>query len=795
MGTELKELLDISSRIINNLNTLKNNTVTSEMPKKIDEVNQQLSEQQKLLNQTNVKQIGGETNKTLQSNISQQQQLVSELGFNQKTTSGVIDQSLDNLADSNDVFDQVQLSAKNTVAYNQVHIQQLNAQTRLSTSNFGTRSAPDMGEALKFTAMANWKNIANAVGTGLEWIPFFQYLGKGIKLTVEAAQELVNAAVEVAGMANQFADRLEDFTSRADEAFKSTLQQLGIVSVEAFGKPSQAGLIKKNILTAGAYMVQQVGIAFGPEQIADFQKAYAEISKTSLSFSDTDYVTMGEIQKTLDLSSQESAELANMFINMGVNVTNVGGFVKSIMSLSSQAGVNSRDVIKDMKDYFKSSQAFKLGSSLQDMARIMTFAKRIKVDLGGMLDLMNSVADPQEAIDLGMQLQALSTDFLNLEPVDLLGASLTNVEAFTKMITDPIRDHINKYFDIRSGQMTFFGKQFSDQYLKMKGVNKVFKSEVAFTEFLARAGKRGELQKAINNSLAVYSGYISFTPDEQDLILDNLAANIQGNGLEGTIMSLGNKKLKNLNTADFKTLLDPNFNKENPDALKLAAEGTVSDKEKLDVNKLMIESMSWTADAIKGVNDLLTSKDYRETLGMISNTVMDVGTEVFENTDFKNMHLLADNLKLTVAEAYIFGDYLVDNAKTGVNILSEALKQGMAFVSYANGGSPNTTTPSAITPQTQSVGGLIDVPSVKIPTKSLQSSSKYISASGNNAMLSDLLSSFMTNQFGPGVISQMGSGGTTKIVVSGEIRNIINNKDAGALDGEKVLKILEKQLV
>ncbi len=792
MGTDLNNLLDLSNRIINNLNTLKNNTVTSDMSKQISQINQDLTEQQKLLSKTNTKQLGGETNKNINSNIQQQNQLISDLGLNQQNTSGAIDKSLIKLDKSNIVTDKLIKTEKRTVAYNTIQIKKANLQSKIIGDNFGTRTPESLGTAGEFMLAKNWKTIGKGIGTLLEWIPFAQYVGKAIKIGVGIAEDLVEAATEISGMVNDFADKLQDTVSKSDEAIRSTYQQLGLVSTKAFGTQTQVDQIQKNILVASSYMVQKVGIAFGPEQIAEFQKSYAEISKLSLAFHETDYVTMGEVQTVLDLSAHESAELAKMFIDMGSSVGDVSKFVTTLMDASNQSGVNSRMLIKDMKDYFKSSNLFKFGGGLQDISRIMSYAKRIKVDLSGMFKLMDSVSEPEAIVDLGAQLQALDTVFLGLDPIDLMGAAMGDVEQFMKMITDPMRDNIDKFFDIREGQMTTYGKNFSRGLLNIKGIDQVFKSQQELADFFAKSGKEKDIKTALMNSAELYSNFLTLTPEEQNDLIGVLAANIQGSGLEGKITGLNDIRLKDLKLLDFKTLLKPDFQTK---SLEEAAVGTMSVKDRLESNKLLVDSMSWTTKSINDVNTALTSDEFRGTLMTVSNAIMDVGLAVFDDTNFRNLALLHDNLKLTVTEAYLFGDLLVDNAKTGINILTSSIKSAMGYISEGSDVINSvTTTSTALPEQTQSRGGLIDTKSIQIPNKSLQSSSKFMSAGGTSSMLSDLLSSFMTNRFGPGVVSQMGPAGTTKIIVTGEIRNIINEKDVGAISGDKILKILENHM-
>lgn len=605
----------------------------------------------------------------------------------------------------------------------------------------------------------------------------------------------MDTITDTIAMMNKFGDKLEEFVSIEDEAIKSTVQSLGLITTKFYGDKTKADKIATNIINASNTLVQDIGLPFSNDNIAEFQKAYADISNTALAFNETDYVTLAEVQKTLELSAQESAEFTNLFITMGSNVTDVSDFFVSLIETSTKAGVSSKHIIKDMKDYFDSSRAFKLGNNLQDMARLMSYAKRIKVDIGGMLDLMNSVSEPEAAVDLGAQLQALDTVFLGLDPIDLMNAAMGDAEQFTNMIMGPIRDNINKFYDVRTGQMTQYGKMFSTGLLKIKGIDKVFKSEVDFSEFLMKAGKEDVIKSAISNTLDLYSNFITLTPEEQNNIIGALAARYQG---DGTITGLNGKKLGSLTADDMRMIMNSDLGAgANEAKIAEAAKGAVSIKDQVEANKLLVASISNTTKTINAVNTGLMSKELRTVLQVAGNTIMDLGLEQFMNPYFKQIEALTDYLGLSTEEATMFGGLLTENSQA----LSAAIK-GIYVNLWRLDPSAWFTGSGALLNQTdfnpdvtyQSSGGLIDTKSVEIPKKSLQSSSKFISAGSGSSQLSDLLSSFITNKFGPGIISPIGIAGTTKIIVSGEIRNIINEKDAGAISGDKVLKILENQM-
>ena len=134
-----------------------------------------------------------------------------------------------------------------------------------------------------------------------------------------------------------------------------------------------------------------------------------------------------------------------------------------------------------------------------------------------------------------------------------------------------------------------------------------------------------------------------------------------------------------------------------------------------------------------------------------------------------------------------------------MNELSEGMKSFQRYLylidpSTWKGGNGIFFNTKDFTPDDQkSRGGIMIKERSSFPSNWMTSTPVMATSSVSSDNLSKLLVSFNTNKFGPGIMGQMG-GGDTKVIVSGEIRNYINDKDAGTIAGDKILTILQKQI-
>jgi len=793
---KLKELEIITTRIGVNLNAMVNTATTAELDGLLKDINKDLTTQKNLRNQTGIDKSNLNVNqiKTIKNVLTAQDKITSGLGLGQTLNITDINKSIETV-------NKVKIVTKQSAS-------QTNIQNQMSSQTIkGLQRTPaDSGALALWLAGKYAKTGAQQIGGFLEEHggTIGKVVGAILKGVADVYEEIVKAVTQISGMASKFGNQLQEIVSGSDEAIRSTIQNLGLITDKVFGDKTKADKIFKNITESSKYLVQQIGIPFDPAKVAEFQKAYADISKTSLAFNETDYVTMGEVQKTLELSAQESAELAEMFVNMGGSVDDVASFYISLIENANAAGVNSKMVLKGMKDYFKSSELFKFGGGLQDAARIMSYAQRIRVDMGGMFKLMNKVADPEAAIDLAAQLQALDTAFLGLDPIDLLGAALNDTEKFTQMIMDPMRENINKYYDQQSGQLTTYGKNFRDGFMKIEGISEVFKSAEEFTDFLSKAGKESEIRDTIKNSATAYASWVQLSPEEQENMIGVLAAQYQKDA-KGIKVTTGGQYVTEMTATDMRRLmasdLQGSTEKEKLDA---AAKGAVSVKDQLEVNEMLKNSMMWNAEAVNSLNTLLSSNEIRDRIYFAGNTIMDVGLEILTDTIFKQMYVLMENIGLGASEAYLFTDLLVKEEYNVLSAVNKGFIDTIYWLDYALGGllgvskeditpQPLTSSAQASAPANKSHGGVINTRKFSIPNSYITSHPKSMGSGSSSGQLANLLSSFATNKFGPGILTSMG-GGKTNVVISGEIRNFINNKDAGIISGERVFKILEKQI-
>jgi hypothetical protein len=316
-------------------------------------------------------------------------------------------------------------------------------------------------------------------------------------------------------------------------------------------------------------------------------------------------------------------------------------------------------------------------------------------------------------------------------------------------------------------------------------------------EFFAKASKEDEVRELIKSSMGVFSIYSTLSPKEQEQLIATLAAQYQSGG---KITGLDGKLISQLTENDIKNiLLNSDFQSgvDTKTKIEAAALGTVSVKDQIEVNKNLVESMEYAVEPINTVRDALSSLEMQAVLNMAGNTIMDAGLHAWESEYYKKYEVFKDYMGMPTDLAIVYQGYFDKSLETGKNTFAEAIKsftENLWRLDPATwfGGSVIFDEKDFKHDMTYSRGGLVNR-KASVPAKWISSSPKGFVGTGNNQALQKLLISFSTNKFGPGIVLNT-EGIVTNVVVSGEIRNYINDRDAGLISGDKILAVLEKQI-
>jgi len=795
MDNKLKQLEETTNNIINNLNKVFNSAKTSELNALVDSINKNLEQQSKLVKETSAERKSKQTNQiqTVNRKLKEQNRLLNDAQIKRETAT-----NFEKLVGGNVNNTSSRLPGPE------------NTPQSSSTSGLKTYQDPMLAgsnkDAATLFAIKNRGTLLRMGGKAADFIgSFFGPIGKiigggiemGAELTAQILEQIEKIVSEIIDTVNQFGDKFEEIVSKNDDAVKKSLQDMGLLSTHMYGDKRKADTIANNILNSGAYLVQTVNIAFGPEKIAEFQQAYSELSKTSIGFSDADYVVIAAMGETLNLSSQDMSSMVFNFNKLGGSVEKTSKFYTAMVDSATKSGIATQTVIRDVDKFYDATKTFRFRGAMTDLTDMLAYAKRIKVDIVGMFDLMDSVNEPESAINLAAQLQALDTSFLGIDPIDFMTAAMTDVKKFTSMIMDPIRNNIDNFFDRETGQVTQRGRFLVKNLFETEGISKVFKDKQAITEALMSAAK----EKTAAELLSESGIFQAFDKTKQDQIIA-----VMGKELQGTRGTTIPKDIRQYTQGDFDALLKSGLTSTSGRKdIETAAGGTTSAQKQIDVNKLLVDSMMMNVEAINTARKMLSDDTFRDTLMRVAgNTILSVGLETFRDDTLRSLEVMKDYLGLSTSEALMFQSTMIDSINNSTNLFGSAMVGMMrglhkldiigvmdikeSDVDAAKYTSQKGKMNSGLMTNIfkRSDGGVVTGRSVNIPKRSLQP----MPATGGS--LASLLSNFRTNKFGSGILT--GGGGTTKIIVSGEIRNKINDKDAGAISGEKVLAILEKHM-
>lgn len=501
----------------------------------------------------------------------------------------------------------------------------------------------------------------------------------GLKVLQEKTKELLGPLAEIIDLANSFGDKVEEYSAKADEAIKSTIQHSGVLMTRNWGEMfdgetplTRAAYFQDAMQQAAIELVVDEGINVNYEELGDLQKAFTDYSKTNVLLGKKDLKNLIYLQRTFDIAASDLGEIQGAFIDLGMSSEDLMTYVDDLATNARDYGVNATELLNETAKLIKLGAAYRFKGGVKDMQKMQVYAANAKFDIEKAYNVMDKTLSIEGAIDLASQLQVLGGEFSSINSMDLFTASVSgDWESFTNQIIEKFRRDSGRFGKIGKDGMFEFtaqGRLLLDAFNKIEG----FDLGENIEEIVKKAGKEEAIRQQILSGVN-RGTFLNRSKEEQDKIVQNIA---QGSVKE---LNLTGKDLIN-NEIDFATMVFDNAASTMVDVNKETALGGMSVKDVAEKNKELVEIQSQTRFAFDKVSaGLLSLKD---ALLLAGDTIYDLGLSTFESPFYRAMNVMTETLGLSTEEAILMHKWFL-NSKPGDNPLSGGLKALMDYAKIA----------------------------------------------------------------------------------------------------------------
>ena len=155
-------------------------------------------------------------------------------------------------------------------------------------------------------------------------------------------------------------------------------------------------------------LVMRMGGELG--DITDMGQEFAEATGRQRLISADDVIRIEKISKGANLYASEAAKLYEAFDFMGISGEKTYKYIEDTFEISAKLGLNAQKVIKTLESNMKTMQGFSFREGVKGMMEMSKLAVKMRVDVGGMLQMADKFYEPDAAIEAAAQLQLMGGD-------------------------------------------------------------------------------------------------------------------------------------------------------------------------------------------------------------------------------------------------------------------------------------------------------------------------------------------------------------------------------------------------
>mgnify|MGYP003135167152 CR=1 FL=1 len=146
------------------------------------------------------------------------------------------------------------------------------------------------------------------------------------------------------------------------------------------------------------------------QDITQMMETMADESGRMKILDNEDVINIEKISKGLNMSSSETAKMAEMFDLMGISTNAMTKGLENVFKESQALGLNAAKVVKQISSNMDSIQSFSFASGVRGMTEMAKQAVKMRIDVSDVLQMAEKFYQPEAAIEAAANLQMLGGD-------------------------------------------------------------------------------------------------------------------------------------------------------------------------------------------------------------------------------------------------------------------------------------------------------------------------------------------------------------------------------------------------
>ena len=175
-------------------------------------------------------------------------------------------------------------------------------------------------------------------------------------------------------------------------------------------------------------------------ELSNLSTVYTEMSEASGRMSNLtaeDAIRIGALAESMDMETTEAASMADSFSLLGLSTEQMEKNVLETYKTAQSMGLNATKVIKELQSNMKKMTSMSFANGIKGMTEMAKQSVKMRMDMGGMLELADKLYNPEAAIETAAELQLLGGDIAEAfgDPFTLMYEARNKPEELAKRIS------------------------------------------------------------------------------------------------------------------------------------------------------------------------------------------------------------------------------------------------------------------------------------------------------------------------------------------------------------------------
>jgi hypothetical protein len=254
---------------------------------------------------------------------------------------------------------------------------------------------------------------------------------------------VINSTLNISKKLGNEVLRQNGYFLEQQRAVKETELSMGILSNQSNG-------FRDNIYKAS---ITSNTLGVNTKDLAKIQGTYSDSIGRAVQLSEEELISMSALARGTMLGAEGAAQFAGQMENFNISAEGSVDYIKEVLDLYNEMGLNSGKVIKNVQKNIKLLNKYNFESGVKGLGKMAALTTKFKFEMQDIATFAESIMTPEGAVEVASKLQVLGGEWAKLgDPFELMYRSRNDIRGLTEDVINATK--ATARFDETTGEVT-----------------------------------------------------------------------------------------------------------------------------------------------------------------------------------------------------------------------------------------------------------------------------------------------------------------------------------------------------